>query len=363
MIEADTFSRLLPPVICGISIYMPIDTEQRDRRAPDARLRGLIEEAAQILERRGHEAAGLLDPLRGFLATADFAQHRDKGLALFVGEGSAEVGGQIFEVVSLPVQPDELVTVGPDFHIKPLLPLLSADRRFGILALSKANARLLSATPFTWAEVPLTTLPIEAQADLDSRQASEAASEDVRKELLVSSPRYIGTAVRAAIGEDPAPIVLVADPSVGGAFLQEVSMRQLHPEPLHLNPFALSDEELHARVLEIMEPSLGAELDEMIEKVNARLGTAEPTVAIRLEEILTAGREGRVDAVLVATDETLWGRVKPDGSVVAHGTAGVDDEDLVNLAALLTLRQGGRAFACPRERIPRQSPAVATLRF
>ena len=363
MIDADTFSRLLPPVICGISIYMPIDTEQRDPRAPDARLRGLIDQAAQILDRRGHEAAGLLEPLRGFLATADFASHRDPGLALFVGEGSGEIGGQVFEVVSLPVQPDEFVTVGPDFHVKPLLPLLAADRRFGILALSKANVRLLTATPFTWAEVPLETLPIEAQAELDSRRAAEAAATEVRKELLVSNPRYIATAVKAAIGEDPAPIVLVADPNVGSAFLQDVSIRQLHPEPLHLNPFALSDQELHARVLEIMQPSLGSELDEMIDKVNARLGTAESTVAIRLEEILTAGREGRVDAVLVATDETLWGHPKPDGSVVAHGTASTDDEDLVNLAALLTLRQGGRAFACPRERIPRQSPAVATLRF
>jgi hypothetical protein len=37
--------------------------------------------------------------------------------------------------------------------------------------------------------------------------------------------------------------------------------------------------------------------------------------------------------------------------------------DLLNLAALLAMRNGGRAYAVPRERIPRQVPATATLRF
>lgn len=112
-----------------------------------------------------------------------------------------------------------------------------------------------------------------------------------------------------------------------------------------------------------MQPGLRAELDGVLEQINARLGTAEPTVAIRLEEILGAATEGRVDTVVVAEDETLWGRFEPGQALVAHGKPGPDDEDLLNQAALLTLRNGGRAFALPRERLPRQVPAAATLRF
>lgn len=369
MIDADTFSRLLPPVACGISIYMPADPEQRDTREQSARLRNLVDQAAEILHRRGmtqHDSDGLMGPLRQFAETADFTHHRDPGLAVFVARSQAaegEAAGPIFEVVSLPSEPETIVVVGPDFHIKPLLPLINADRRFGILALSKADVRLLMATPFTWEEVPLETLPIEVQAELDSRPAAEGVSSEVRKNLLVSNPRHVGTAVRAAVKDDAMPIVLVADPHVAGAFMQEVELRQLHPEPVQTNPFALSDRELHAKVLEVMEPALDAELSMLLEKVTARLGSAEPTVAIRLEEILTAAREGRVDAVVVATDEVLWGRPKPDGSVIAHGTPDTEDEDLLNLAAVLTLRQGGRAFACPRARLPRQVPAAAALRF
>jgi len=363
MIDSETFSQLLMPVECGLSIYMPVDPDLRDQRAPQARLRMLVNNARDLLERRGmqpREQADLLDPVTRFAESVDFARHRDPGLALFVG--SAE-GSGFFHVVPLPHSPSELVVAGPDFHIKPMLPVIAADQRFGILALSKADVRLLTATPFTWNELPLETLPVEVQADLDSRLAADNDAPDVRKELLVANPRNIATAVKAAIGEDPAPIVLVADPHVAGSFLQQVQINQIHPQPLHLNPFALSDAELHAKVLDVIRPALDVDLEAVLEQVNARLGTAEPTVAIRLEEILAAAREGRVDAVVVADDEPLWGCLRPDGTVVAHGTPDPFDEDLLNLAAVLALRNGGRAFALPRERIPRQVPAAATLRF
>jgi hypothetical protein len=363
MIDSETFSQLLTPVACGLSIYMPVDPDLRDQRAPQARLRMLVNNARDLLERRGMQAreqSDLLDPVTRFAESADFARHRDPGLALFVA--SAE-GNAFFHVVPLPHSPPELVVAGPDFHIKPMLPVIAADQRFGILALSKANVRLLTATPFTWSELPLETLPVEVQADLDSRLAAENNAPDVRKELLVANPRNIATAVKAAIGEDPAPIVLVADPHVAGSFLQQIQISQIHPQPLHLNPFALSDAELHAKVLDVIRPALDVDLEAVLEQINARLGTAEPTVAIRLEEILAAAREGRVDAVVVADDEPLWGCLRPDGTLVAHGTPDPFDEDLLNLAAVLALRNGGRAFALPRDRIPRQVPAAATLRF
>jgi hypothetical protein len=308
----------------------------------------------------------MLDRLQTFAAGVDFARHRDPGLAIFVAPATAE--SEAFWAFPLPDIPAETMVVGRDFHIKPLLPLIAANQRFGILALSKANIRLLTATPFTWQELPLDVLPVEAQAELDSRPAAEVApggvaAEDARKEILVASPRYIATAVKAAIKNDPAPVMLVADPGVAGSFLQQVEIKQIYEQPLHLNPFALTDQELHAKALEVIRPMLDADLDATLEQITARLGTAEANVAIRLEEILTAGRERRIDAVVVAEGESLWGGLNPDGTVIAHGTPRPGDEDLLNLAAILAMRNGGRAYAIARERIPRQVPAAATLRF
>lgn len=365
MIGADIFATLLAPAACTVSVYLSINPGEHDRRAPDARLRGLIQLADERLERRGMDLRArnaILEPLRQFAADADFARHRDPCLALFTKWEDAPAAGMT--TTPLPwTRPDEVV-VGPDFHIKPLLPMLALDRRFNILALSKSNVRLLSATPFDWTAVPLQALPIEAQAELDSRPAAEAASTDeARLALIVADPRRIAVAVKAALGDDPAPVVLVADPHVAGHFAKHAQLRGLHPSVLHLNPFALTEADLHGKVVELMQPDLQSELDGVLEQVNARLGTAEPTVAIRLEEILAAAQEGRVDSVVVAEDETLWGRFEPGQPVTAHGKPGPDDEDLLNQAAVLALRNGGRAFAVPRERLPRQAPAAATLRF
>ena len=369
MIDKDEFRQLLEPVARAVSIYCSIDTNQRDQRAPQTRLRSLIDMAEQQLARNGldaRECAELVEHLQSLVSDLDFARHRNPGLTIFATAPSA--AAQAAKIVPLPAAMPELIAVGQNFHIKPLLPLMAADQRFGILALSKGNVKLLTATPFMWADVPLEVLPLEFQAELDARleatgHGGQGVSDAARKELLVSNSRTIETAVKAAIGDDPMPIVLVADPHVAGSFLQNAEIRQIHPRQVHLNPFALDNAELHARALDVIRPDLDAELEAVIDQLNARLGTAETTVAIRLEEILVAAREGRVDSVVVAEDELLWGSFAETGTLVAHGTPAPGDEDLLNLAAVLTLRTGGRAFAVPRARVPRQVPAAATLRF
>ncbi|MBV8914149.1 MAG: hypothetical protein JOZ05_14055 [Acetobacteraceae bacterium] len=361
MIEPETLRRLLEPGHCLVSIYMRVQTSERDLRAHEADLRDLVDQAAERLQRCGMakpERDAALQPLYEYGGSAAFAAHRQPGLAIFVRPGEPP------HLETLPQSPEEIVVVGPDFHIKPLLPLLAKNKRFYVLALSRAKVRLFSATPFSWTELKLETLPEEVQAELDSRPAGDAASlEQAREALMVAEPRRAGVAVKAALGGDDAPLVLAADPNVAGHFVQQVELRNMLEKQLHLNPFGIDEQELHRRAVELMRPELEDELETVLNQINARLGTAEKTVAIRLEEILQAGPEGRVDAVVVAQDEALWGKFRQGGALVAHGTPEADDEDLVNLAAVNALRTGARAFAAPRERLPRQVPAAATLRF
>ena len=101
----------------------------------------------------------------------------------------------------------------------------------------------------------------------------------------------------------------------------------------------------------------------VLDRIKARLGTAEPTVAIRLEEILAAARDGRVDSLLIAADETIWGHFDEGrGIAAARGTPN-GEEDLLNLAAVMTLATGGTAFSLPRDKLPRSVPAAAALRY
>jgi release factor family 3 len=364
MLNEETISRLLDGADPAISIYTSLEPDQRDLRAPDARLRELIGQADAMMERDGldlRRREQLLGPVRDILGGTDFATHRDPALAIFSSDS--------FTIVeTLPIQVAESVSVAADFHIKPLLPFLSQNRHFFILALSKTRVRLLAATPFSTQEVPLEYLPADAQAELDSQSESgaltgESVLEEERRALLTESPKRIAAAVKAALGNDVAPVVVVADPQVAGHFLKETDLPQLLEDVVTFNPFSVPDGELLAKALEVMQPILSEELATILDQLNARLGTAESSVAIRLEEILMGAQEGRVDVLVVAEDETIWGRFSPGTTLTAHGTRAPHDEDLLNQAVVLAMRNGARAFAVPRERLPRQVPAAALLRY
>ena len=366
MIDEQALRELVAEGDVAVTIYLPIDTNQRDARAPAARLRNLIGQAEERLRRRGVDAAQsdtLLRAVHDFADRTDFERHRDQGYVLF----AASAGLRSYP---LPEQFPELVTVGHFFHIKPLLHLIARNRRFHILALATGRVRLLEATPFAWTELPLDDLlPLDAAAEADSRPAADAAPgghslEELRTALLAEDLHRVAVAVRTRLGSDQAPLVLAAEPRVAGHFSKLAHLPQMLSDTLETNPFALSTEELHRRAVQLILPLIDAERDAVLESVNARLGTAEPTVAIRLEEILAAAREGRVDSILVADDQILWGTFDADsGTATGRGTPGIADEDLLNEAAVLTVRNGGRALAVPGAMLPRGAPAAALLRF
>jgi hypothetical protein len=372
VLDGQVLKALLAEADPAVTIMLSIAPAGDDPHVPATELRRLIDQAAAVLDRRGVDRVrrdAIVARARDLAGGIGFAQHRDPGIALFLTDS----GGH---VVSLPERPPEAaVVVGRHFYLKPLLPMLARDRRFNVLALSAAKARLLRATPYAWEELPLDALPPEVEATAiamedEARSRGEtvnaASQEELRRSLVTEQLRTIAYAVRKQLADDEAPIVLAAEPQAAGHFrkLAGPHLGQLQEAELHLNPFALSDANLHARAVEVMRPLIDSELDAALDRIEARLGTAEPTVAIRLEEILAAAHEGRVDTVIVAENETLWGHFDPaSNKLTAHGTQGQGEEDMVNEAAVATLRTGGRAFAVPHERMPRRVPAAALLRY
>jgi Bacterial archaeo-eukaryotic release factor family 3 len=86
------------------------------------------------------------------LADHAFWQRQNQGLALFLAP-------QTFGEYRLPSSLDELGVVAHRFHIKPLLPLLSGNGHFFVLALSQKEVRLLQGTGYSVSEVELHGVP------------------------------------------------------------------------------------------------------------------------------------------------------------------------------------------------------------
>jgi hypothetical protein len=63
-------------------------------------------------------------------------------------------------------------------------------------------------------------------------------------------------------------------------------------------------------------------------------------------------------------NDHLWGWFdEPEDRVVAHGSAADGDIDLLDFAALMTLRQGGSVTLVAREALPPPGLSAAILRY
>ncbi len=121
-----------------ISLYMPTHRVGRAQQQDPIRFKNLVAGAQERLLGYGlrrPEVQALMHPAESLLIDGDFWQHQSDGLAVFLSPGYSQI-------YRLPSSFDELMSIGNNFHIKPLLPLLSQDGQFYILALSMNKIRL-----------------------------------------------------------------------------------------------------------------------------------------------------------------------------------------------------------------------------
>jgi hypothetical protein len=83
-----------------------------------------------------------------------------------------------------------------------------------------------------------------------------------------------------------------------------------------------------------------------------------------LSQIVAAAHQGRVGDLFVALGVQVWGSFdQQTGAVAVQAEAQAHDEDLLQVASLLTLSNSGRVFAVPPEQVPGGREAAALFRY
>jgi hypothetical protein len=123
-------------------------------------------------------------------------------------------------------------------------------------------------------------------------------------------------------------------------------------------------DELHRRAYAIIAKRAEAARAEALERLNTLLGAENGKAMIKPDEIVKAARHSRVDTLFVSGDEHLWGTFdEAEDRVTVHGSPGPGDVDLLDYAALMTLRQGGQVTLVERTALPHSAQAAAILRY
>jgi hypothetical protein len=365
---------------CGeacVSIYMPTHVKGLETQQDPIRLKNLMKQAEELLLQKGlrsPEAKAMLQPGQDLVQDGLFWSHQSDGLALFISADH-------IAVYTLPFNFEELVVVSDRFHLKPLLPLLSGDGRFYILALSQNQVRLMKATRFSVEELKLESVPQNLaevlQFDVIGKQLQwhspkggaargvfqgHGALEADAKENILRFLREIDKGLRSIIGKEQSPLVVACVDYLLPIYKETNTYPYLLDKGIGGNPEGLSAQELHAAAWDIVQPHFQKAQDDATARYYELAGTGR--TAKSLEKVVEAAYGGRIDVLFTALGIQRWGTFDPDTSTVhLHSEQQPDDEDLLDFAAIRTFLNGGTVYAIDSENVPDDRNLAAILRY
>ncbi|MFZ3233738.1 MAG: hypothetical protein WA417_10435 [Stellaceae bacterium] len=360
----------------AVSLYLPTHVAGREIRQDPIRLKNLIAGTAKRIRKNYPKpvAEALLAPAQALIDDENFWRHQQPGLAVFLAP-------DFHRVHRLPLAVPEEGLLGRCFHIKPLLPILDDAGRFWLLAISEARTRLYEGSRWRLAAAPAGDLPQGVDfirdatlyqtkyARPESRHGAVAhaqtigeAPDEIGKTELLDLLQRIATAVAPHIKRRPAPVVVAAQSQVLGHFREIAGWPEILPVGMAENPDALSEEELRRRVCALIAPTHVAAREAALGRLGGLRGTGK--AAADPAEIVGAAVEGRIDVLFVDCDRHFWGQIDAAaGQSVASDSPAEDDLDLLDYAAVMTLRHGGSVMAVSHEALPASDIAAAILRY
>lgn len=358
-----------------ISIYTPMERLGVETQQNPIRFKNLVRQVEAQLLALGlskQEASDLLQPVDA-LDTDDFWQHQSDGLAIFLSSNQ-------FRYYCLPIAFSELTVVTDRFHLKPLLQLLSGDGQFYILTLSQNQVRLFQGTRYHVNEVELTDMPTSIAEALQyealeksiqmhtgtSQGAAifhgQGAGNDGDKDDLLRYCRQVNNGLESFLKNEKAPLILAGVDYLLPIYQQVNTHAHLLPDGITGNPEMLKPEELHTQAWQIVQPYFEQAKVSMIARYQ-ELQTTEKT-ASTIDQVVPAAYFQRVDTLFVPVGEQVWGVFDPKANAVQiHAQQEAGDEDLLDLAALHTLSNGGTVYVVEPGDVSEDKAIAAVLRY
>jgi hypothetical protein len=188
--------------------------------------------------------------------------------------------------------------------------------------------------------------------------------EEWRKGRLVEFARRTAAALAAHLARHPVGVFVIADAEIGGQLMKAEALSSLIVGSVEVNPASMDDAGLHAAALAVMQPIHDAALAGALDTLEALLGRNDATGCTDPVDLLSAAHHGRVEQLFLAKDTVVAGTFDDETSVATLGEdAEVEMRDLSNIAARLTLQNGGGVRVVEQIRLPEGVSMAAILRY
>ncbi|MGM0546660.1 MAG: hypothetical protein ACQEST_08055 [Bacteroidota bacterium] len=360
-----------------VSIYLPTHKAGEEVQQDPIRLKNLLTEAVSQLKNRDlkqNTIDELLEDARKLLDQPLFWQHNDKGLALFISE-------EDFEYYRIPYAFKERVMVDDHFLITPLVPMITLEGTFCILALSQKKIRLLKCTRTEVEEIELEEAPdsLEEFLKYDVNEANlqhhagqganaqaifhgQGGSRDTNTEEIVNYLKTVENEVTSVLRKRNDPLILAGVKEAAAEYRKVNNYSRLMDQALLSNPDPKSDEELKEEGWKVIQSYFLKDMYSDIERFGDLSGSDKQSD--NLSQIVEAAYYGKIESLFVPINEHSWGWFDMERDTVHHSTEPKNGEhDLINMAAIKTLTQSGNVYALNKEDMPNSSSIAAIFRY
>jgi hypothetical protein len=274
---------------------------------------------------------------------------------------------ELFVTFSTPRQLPAVAAAGDRFHIRRILPVISFDREFYLLALGKNRTRLLNCTATTSGEMAFGAgTPVSLSEFMQTRQpdhtlenrssggpatgsmkgvvfgtSSDADDED---EYLLHFFKAIDKGVHAVLRDSRAPLVPVAVEHELALYRRVNTYQHLVEPGVAGAPDGFKGGEMHARALHLAQSHMPEDVGKAMQEFDKLVGAGR--ASIDAQEIVKAASGGRVSHVYLKDGAEDGGKV-----------------DLLNDAVVETLRHGGEVRVLGENQMPPGATICARFRY
>ena len=373
----------------AVSIYMPTYIAEPEARQNPIWLKNLTKKAENQLVKSGMDqdaAEEYIQQMTDLIDDETFWQDQDEGLALFLDETA-------LRIFKIPEKFDEIAYVGPSFYITPLIPIFKGNGQFYLLSLDKHHPKIYKGSRFNLSRLEDIDLPESLQEIFDSfyefhhhmqfhsktsTPSPDSAQttgqregvffghggEDIdQKAELRNYYHRFDDALMDFLADEEAPMVLAGVDYLHPIYKEANSYNNLLEEGITKDVEQMPVEAVHKQAWDIVKHKYQSDVEKAL-NVYRTLRNQDGDTTEDIEMIVSASYFKRINTLLIAEESHVWGNFNPENNeVIIEKAANPDNQDILNLAAMHTIINGGNVILLPKEDMPGNREAAAILRY
>jgi len=356
------------------TITLPTHKTGEEAKQDPIRYKNLLNKTADKLSQKGlkeREIKSYLDEAYKLLDNQSFWVHIDHGLVVYISENKTDI-------YQVPYSVNEMTYVNDHVLITPLLPMISLQGVYAVLAVSRQNIRLLECTrneckDITPEDAPkslesyyddMPNAPVQFHTRASGEKAmffGHGAGKEDEKEAVEQFLGKVENSITPLLNRKKIPLVVIGLEENVAMYKKSNRYNRLIDDVVHSNPDQLSEADLQKGGWEKVKNYF---LKDLYEAKELFKDASNEFTSNNLTEIIKSTVMGKTGTLFVSTNELSWGHYNSENNEIEYSTRSENGSmDLINWTAIKAIEKGGQVYALPKEEMPYKVPVAALFRF